>query len=162
MYAESLKELYPVKRHVTEERVIREKVKGGLYHIPQNVQSPEMGFATIMGIMNLEQEAQEVFGVLAMNTKYKVIGFDIIHRGDLNSSIIHPREIFKALLLRSAASFICFHNHPSGDPAPSREDIEVTHRLEEVGKLMGIQLMDHIITGDEGRFTSLKEKGHIA
>jgi DNA repair protein RadC len=161
MFAEKLKTLYPVKRQITEERIIREKVKGGLYHIPKVVASPQMCFETIMGIMNLEEEAQEVFGVLAVNMRHKVIGFDIIHRGTLNEITMHPREIFKVLLLRNAASFICFHNHPSGSPIPSEEDIAFTKRLAEAGQIVGIHLLDHIITGDYGKFTSLREKGHI-
>lgn len=161
MYVKELEAKYPTKRYLVEERIIREKVKGGMYHIPQAVGSPSDCFDSIMGIINLEQETQEVFGIIALNTKNRVIGFDIIHKGTLNASIVHPRDVYKALLLKNAASYICFHNHPSGDPTPSREDRAVTDRLVEAGKIVGIDLLDHIITGDDGKFVSLKEKGFM-
>ena len=74
--------------------------------------------------------------------------------------IVHPREVYKEALRRSAASIICIHNHPSGDPSPSREDIEVTKRLNECGRILGIDLLDHLIIG-ENKFVSLKEKGYL-
>ena len=80
--------------------------------------------------------------------------------GSLNHSVVHPREIFKEAIRKSAASIICFHNHPSGDPTPSKEDIEVTKRLFECGKIIGIDLLDHIILGQK-RYVSLKEKGYL-
>lgn len=103
---------------------------------------------------------QEHFVCLFLNTKNHIIHRQTIFVGGLNSSLVHPREIFKEAIRRSAASIICLHNHPSGDPTPSREDIEVTDRLIECGKIMGIEILDHIIIG-ENRFVSLKEKGHI-
>lgn len=80
--------------------------------------------------------------------------------GSLNSSIVHPREIFREAVKRSATSIICAHNHPSGNAAPSPEDIEVTKRLQEAGYIIGIELVDHVIIGDH-QFTSLKEKGYM-
>lgn len=157
----NFKSKYPKQRFITHQQVVMEKVKGALYHIPQRILSPEEAFDTIMCIADLERESQEVFGVIALDTKGKVIGFDLIHKGTINASIVHPRDVFKALILRNAAQFMCFHNHPSGDPFPSKEDIDVTNRLKEVGKLVGIELLDHIITGDEGRFKSLREMGQI-
>jgi DNA repair protein RadC len=77
----------------------------------------------------------------------------------LNSSIVHPREIFKVAILSNSATIIIFHNHPSGHVEPSEEDITITKRLKECGKLMGIELLDHIIIGSEDRYCSLKEKG---
>ena len=85
---------------------------------------------------------------------------ETIFKGSLNSSIVHPREVFREAVKRSAASIICFHNHPSGDPTPSQEDIHVTRRLADSGKMMGIEVLDHIIIGDR-KFTSLKEKGYL-
>ena len=73
---------------------------------------------------------------------------------------VHPREVFKEAIKRSAASIICVHNHPSGDPTPSREDIDVTKRLAECGRIIGIELLDHLIIGDQ-KFVSLKEKGYV-
>ncbi len=101
-----------------------------------------------------------MFTCLYLNTKNQVLHKHTVFIGSLNSSIVHPREIFKEAFKRSAASFICVHNHPSGDPTPSREDIEVTQRLFECGKLIGIQLLDHLVIGDQ-KFVSLKEKGYL-
>ncbi|WP_227936713.1 RadC family protein [Alkalihalobacillus deserti] len=103
---------------------------------------------------------QEHFDCLYLNTKNQVLHRKTVFIGSLNASICHPREIFKEAFRRSAASVICLHNHPSGDPTPSREDIEVTKRLAEAGKLLGIELLDHIIIGDR-KFVSLKEQGYV-
>jgi DNA repair protein RadC len=97
---------------------------------------------------------------LYLNTKNQVLHKQTIFIGSLNASIVHPREVFREALKRSAASIICLHNHPSGDPAPSREDIEVTKRLVECGKMIGIDVLDHVIIG-ENKFVSLKEKGYL-
>jgi DNA repair protein RadC len=103
---------------------------------------------------------QEHFVCLYLNTKNQVLHKRTIFIGSLNASIVHPREIFKEAFRRSAASIICLHNHPSGDPAPSKEDIEVTKRLVECGKIIGIDLLDHLIIG-EHKYVSLKEKGYL-
>lgn len=103
---------------------------------------------------------QEHFVCLYLNTKNHVLHRETVFVGSLNASIVHPREVFKEAFRRSAASIICLHNHPSGDPTPSREDIEVTKRLRECGKVLGIELLDHVIIGDQ-RFISLKEKGYF-
>ncbi|WP_035322595.1 RadC family protein [Peribacillus kribbensis] len=103
---------------------------------------------------------QEHFVCLYLNTKNQILHKQTIFIGSLNASIVHPREVFKEAFRRSAASIICVHNHPSGDPAPSREDIEVTKRLAECGKIIGIELLDHIIIGEK-KYVSLKEKGYV-
>jgi DNA repair protein RadC len=103
---------------------------------------------------------QEHFVCLFLNTKNHVIGKQTIFVGSLDASIVHPREVFKEAIRRSSASVICLHNHPSGDPTPSREDIAVTRTLQEAGELIGISLLDHIIIGD-GSFVSLKEQGYL-
>ncbi|WP_044746939.1 RadC family protein [Bacillus alveayuensis] len=95
-----------------------------------------------------------------LNTKNQVLQKRTVFIGSLNASIVHLREVFKSALKRSAASLICVHNHPSGDPTPSREDIEVTRRLAECGKLIGNEMLDHIIIG-EHTFVSLKAKGYL-
>ena len=100
---------------------------------------------------------QEVLIVVTLDTKNKVISKKEIFRGGLNSSLVHPREIFKEAVKESAASIIICHNHPSGDPTPSKDDINITIRLKECGQMMGIELLDHLIIGDN-RFISLKEK----
>ncbi|MEW9673574.1 RadC family protein [Ammoniphilus sp. 3BR4] len=85
-------------------------------------------------------------------------GVEKVSVGSLNSAIVDPREVFKAAILHNAASIIVGHNHPSGDPTPSREDLSVTNRLVEAGKILGIEVLDHLILGEE-RFQSLKESG---
>lgn len=103
---------------------------------------------------------QEHFVVLFLNIKNQVLHRQTIFVGSLNASIVHPREIFREAVRRSAASIVCAHNHPSGNPAPSPEDIAVTKRLMEAGSIVGIELLDHIIIGDH-QFISLNEKGYM-
>jgi len=111
-------------------------------------------------IPELAHLTQEHFVCLFLNTKNHVIGKQTIFVGSLDSSIVHPREVYKEAIRRSSASVICLHNHPSGDPTPSREDIAVTRTLREAGELVGITLLDHIIIGD-GKYISLKEQGYM-
>jgi DNA repair protein RadC len=106
----------------------------------------------------LRYEPKEHFKALLLDTKNRVIRTPTISVGSLNASLIHPRELYREAISAASASVIVAHNHPSGDPTPSREDIEVTKRLLEAGKVIGIDLLDHIIIGD-GRFISLKERG---
>ncbi|MFK3958250.1 RadC family protein [Guptibacillus hwajinpoensis] len=122
------------------------------------VRSPEDGANYVMEDMRFL--SQEHFVCLYLNTKNQVLHRQTVFVGSLNASIVHPREVFREAFRRSAASLICFHNHPSGDPTPSREDIEVTKRLAECGKMLGIDMLDHIIIGDQ-KFISLKEKGYV-
>ncbi|WP_134700021.1 DNA repair protein RadC [Ammoniphilus sp. YIM 78166] len=109
---------------------------------------------------DLRYLTQEHFVCLFLNTKNQVIAQTTVFIGSLNSSIVHPREVFKEAIRKSSASVICLHNHPSGDPTPSKEDIEVTKRLIQAGQIIGIDVLDHVIIGD-GRYVSLKEKGLI-
>ncbi|CAM3458070.1 RadC family protein [Cytobacillus oceanisediminis] len=122
------------------------------------IRSPEDGANYVMNDMRFL--SQEHFVCLYLNTKNQVLHKQTIFIGSLNASIVHPREVFKEAFRRSAASIICIHNHPSGDPTPSREDIEVTKRLAEAGKIIGIDVLDHLIIG-ENKFVSLKEKGYL-
>ena len=103
---------------------------------------------------------QEVFKLILLNTKNIVIGTKDVFKGTLNSSIVHPREVFKEAIQRGSANVIVCHNHPSGDPSPSKEDIDITIRLKECGNIIGIGLLDHIIIGNN-KYVSLKEKGII-
>lgn len=100
---------------------------------------------------------KEYFKILILDTKNQVISIENISVGSLNSSIVHPREVFREAIKKSSASIILVHNHPSGDPTPSGEDINITKRLIEGGKILGIEVLDHIIIGD-GKYLSFKEK----
>ena len=103
-------------------------------------------------------EQKEHFAVMLLNTKNHILGLTDVSVGSLSASIVHPREVFQTALRYAAAAMILIHNHPSGDPSPSREDINVTQRLVKAGKIMDIPVLDHIILGDN-RFVSIKEKG---
>ncbi|MFA7077166.1 MAG: DNA repair protein RadC [Syntrophomonas sp.] len=109
-------------------------------------------------IQEMRDYDREHFMVLYLDRKGGLIVKEDISIGGLHSSIVHPREVFKTAVKRSAASMILAHNHPSGDPAPSREDIDITRRLIEAGHIMGIEILDHVIIG-ENTYCSLKEKG---
>ena len=96
---------------------------------------------------------REVFGIINLNTKNKVLNFNIVSVGTLNSAEAHPRETLKTAILSNAASFIAVHNHPSGVLEPSLEDLKTTQRLYEAGKIIGIKMLDHIIVADEETFS---------
>ncbi len=108
----------------------------------------------------MRERKKEFFIELCLDTKNQVLRRDTVSMGSLNANIVHPREVFKTALIESAAHIIVVHNHPSGDPTPSREDIELTKKLVESGKIMGIDVIDHVIIGD-GRHFSMKEAGQI-
>ncbi len=103
-------------------------------------------------------EQREHFAVMLLNMKNHILGMADVSIGSLSASIVHPREVFRPAIQYAAASMILFHNHPSGDPSPSREDIAVTERLARAGQIMDIPVLDHIILGEQ-RFLSFKEEG---
>ena len=100
---------------------------------------------------------REHFLVCGLDAKHRVIGINLVSVGSLSLSIVHPREVFKPLIVMNAAAWLCSHNHPSGDPAPSQEDRLLTKRLREVGDLLGITLLDHVILGDERHYSFADE-----
>lgn len=105
-------------------------------------------------------EQKEHFICLFLNTKNRLIFKEVISLGSLNSAIVHPREVFHAAIRRCSASLICAHNHPSGDPEPSIEYLNLTKRLIAAGEIIGIEVLDHVIIGGN-RYYSLKEQGHF-
>ncbi|MBS3985905.1 MAG: DNA repair protein RadC [Selenomonadales bacterium] len=123
---------------------------------PRSIRSPEDVRSLLLE--RLRHEEREHFFTVLLNTKNHCLGIEEVSVGSLNSSIVHPREVFRAAIKRSAAALIIAHNHPSGDCTPSREDMEVTRRLTEAGRLLGIDVLDHVIFGD-GVILSFKEKG---
>lgn len=132
--------------------------ESSLLYKERSVRTPGDGYQLMK--LFLADKDREHFIVASLDTKNQPVSVNVCHIGSLNASIVHPREIMKSAILSNAASIIVGHNHPSGLTEPSKEDIEVTKRLVEAGKLMGIELLDHIIVGDN-RYTSLKEKGYI-
>jgi DNA repair protein RadC len=101
---------------------------------------------------------KEHFLVLALNNKNRVNGFKVISTGSLTASLIHPREVWRAAFHLCAAAVVFVHNHPSGEPAPSPEDLDITRRLKETGDLLGIRVLDHVVLGAD-RFYSFSDKG---
>lgn len=108
---------------------------------------------------SLTKETKESFICCHLDNKNRLLCIETVSTGSLTASIVHPREVFKSVLLSSAAEVLFVHNHPSGDPEPSREDLEITQRLKEGGDLLGIRVLDHIIVGHNGRYVSLSDRG---
>lgn len=137
-------------------KLVRES--GSLYNVNSTrINTPALAAEVIEKVFSPTEEAVEVFGVLALDTKNKVAGMHIISKGILNSALMHPREVFKPAILNNAAHIIIWHNHPSGDPMPSHEDLALTQKLVDAGKLLGIGVIDHMIFGDS--IYSFAEKG---
>ena len=134
------------------------KETSGRYDVRKKIQSPNDIFNIAQNVIHANEHAEENLWLITLDTKNNITGIFTVSTGSLNSSIVHPREIFKRAVLQNAASIIICHNHPSGDPAPSQEDINITKRIYDAGKILGIELLDHIIIGDN-KYTSLKERG---
>lgn len=98
---------------------------------------------------------------MCLNTKNHVVAVHRCHIGSLNASIVHPREVFKSAILNNAASVIVSHQHPSGDITSLMENVNITKRLAEAGKILEIEVLDHLIVNNEVKFTSLKERGYF-
>lgn len=109
---------------------------------------------------DLRTLAQESFQILTMDTKYFIINRHMITLGLLNGTMYHPREVFRAAILDGADSIIAMHNHPSGDPNPSAEDVKMTKQLAGASKIIGIEMLDHVIIG-RNTFYSFRENGQI-
>jgi DNA repair protein RadC len=102
---------------------------------------------------------REAFFVVLVDGKNRVSAINLVSLGSLTAALVHPREVFKVAIAGSAAALVLVHNHPSGDPTPSAEDLSLTRRLCEVGDLVGIKVLDHLVLGDRGRFRSLADDG---
>ncbi|MDR4985943.1 DNA repair protein RadC [Bacillus cereus] len=146
----------PAKRvDIVKLKMVKES---SLLYKERRVKSPED--ASLLFKQFLDGADREYFIVLCLDIKNQPTAINVCHIGSLNSSIVHPREVLKPAIISNAASIIVAHNHPSNDPTPSREDLEVTKRLIEAGKVVGIDVLDHLIVCEES-FISLKEKGHM-
>ena len=132
------------------------------YHVgDKHLNTPEAAVEVINTVLDLEHEAQEVLAEILLDNRNKITGIMEISRGSLNSSIVHPREVFRGAILHNAAGIILVHNHPSGEVVPSREDLKVTKMIKDAGNILDIQLLDHIIIGSEGNYTSLARRGDV-
>ena len=102
----------------------------------------------------------ERFGIVSVSTKHRVLRTEIVSTGTLDASLVHPREVFRMAAMHRAAAIVLFHNHPSGDPTPSVDDVALTERMQQAGSLMGIEILDHVILADT-RYFSFKESGRL-
>ena len=150
---------YRTKLTENKRVVLEKEVSKNVPTLSYVIKTPEDVAAVGKDFMRIHEEPEEYMYMICMNTKNKIIGVFEVSHGTVNSSLVNPREIFQKALLANAVSIILMHNHPSGDPKPSKEDIEVTKRIMDAGKIVGISVLDHIIVGD--RYVSLKEKGYL-
>ena len=142
-----------------ELRLVYSAIPGTNGHHRKQISCPRDAAAILRD--RLTEEAVEVFGILMVDTKHRVTGWHGVSRGTLDSALVHPREVFCPAIRDMAAAIILAHNHPSGDPTPSRDDVALTKRLVEAGELLGIAVLDHVIIGDTGRYCSFKETGRL-
>ena len=135
----------------------------------QLVKESVLSYDAIASPLQVKDIARDMIGgkdrehmlVFLLDTKNKILGINTVSIGSLNSSIVHPREVFKAAILLNACSILLAHNHPSGDVFPSQEDIEVTKRMKDSGKVLGIFLLDHIIVSHGKNYYSFLEQGKL-
>jgi len=135
----------------------------GTNHEDQQIPSsfdPGSANAIFEMFKDLSREAKEHFISLHLDNKNKILCIDRVSVGSLTASVVHPREVFKTALLSSAAAVVFIHNHPSGDPEPSREDLDITTRLKQCGELLGIRILDHVVIG-ENRYCSFSDRGYL-
>jgi len=126
--------------------------------VPFDIKNPEAVVKAIRA--SVQDKAKEHFKLILLNSRNRVIGISTISIGTLTTSLVHPREVFKEAIMHSAASVVLAHNHPSGDPDPSEDDLKITKKLVESGKILGIEVIDHIIIGKIDHY-SFREKGLI-
>jgi len=146
-------------RYATVPRVRIELVRDATSDYPEE---SIRGASAVWRLLREEMTSwdRERFLTLLLDGRHKAIGLEEVSVGTATASLVHPREVFKGAILANAAAFILVHNHPSGDPSPSREDRDVTERLKKASELMGIKLLDHIVFGKEG-FHSFAEAGEL-
>ena len=150
------------KTVLTEDQkaVLEKEISVNCPEVNRKMNSPESVVTLAKHFLRMHEQTEEYMYMVCLNTKLEMTSVFEISHGNVNSSIVGCREVFQKALLANAVSIILMHNHPSGDPKPSIEDIEVTRRLMEAGKILGIQVLDHIIIGRPG-YTSLKERGNM-
>lgn len=145
------------------EKIYVQKIK--LCVVRENSNDEKLKVCDPISIANLKLIREELlnsdrekFICLHLDTKHQIISYEVVSVGSLSAAIVHPRELFKGAILSNASSVILCHNHPSGVPEPSREDIELTRRLRDGGVLLGVQVLDHLVFGDNSHI-SFKERG---
>jgi DNA repair protein RadC len=146
--------------NITINHIVLVKDKTTRYSFDRDCSSPKKAVDVFNAVFGLEDLPQEVLCALYLNTKNQIVGIQEVTRGTVDRSLATAAEIYKAAILHNASHVIMAHNHPSGDPEPSREDISVTQRIAEAGRILEIPLLDHVIIGDSS-FVSLCERGYI-
>jgi DNA repair protein RadC len=131
---------------------------------PLTVLTPRESLVAIVdALAGCDVLGREYFGALYLSARHQVLGSEIISMGCLTESLVHPREVFRGAVVRPCASMILFHNHPSGDPEPSSEDVALTKRLAAAGALLGIEVLDHVIVAkcepEDWRMVSMRDRG---
>jgi DNA repair protein RadC len=144
-----------------EGRAVLEKdISVNYPEMDRTMNRPEQIVRFAREFLRMHEDTEEYMYMLCLNTKLVMTGVFEISHGNVNSSIVGPREVFQKALLANAVSIVMLHNHPSGNPTPSREDIMVTNRLVECGKLLGVDVLDHLIIAG-GTYCSLRERGDM-
>ena len=137
-------------------RIVKES--GGRYDIDKYVRNPFQARDLFVEVVELDRRAEEVFAIATLDVKNKVTGVFEVSTGTLTSSLVTPREVFKRAILQNAAGIVLAHNHPSGVADASSDDISITKKLQKSGKIMGINVVDHIIIGSRDNFISMQEE----
>ena len=137
------------------------KEQGINYGDKIQIKSPSNVAENLNRLFEMDTLAEEKMVMMMLDTKHNVMSVSEVSRGTVNASLVQPREVFQRALLQGAVSIIIAHNHPSGDVQPSSQDREVTKRIKKAGEIIGVNLLDHIIIGDGGRYASLKELGYL-
>lgn len=136
---------------------------GSIRYADRDISSPAAAVSLVREIIadQIENADREYFVAVYLNTKNRPVGYHTVSIGTLNAALVHPREVFTAAVHLKAHAVVVAHNHPSGDPKPSREDLQVTKRLQEAGQILGVELLDSLVIGHTS-YVSLRERGHLA
>lgn len=145
---------------IIEQKVRLVMEEGIGYGETPNITNADAAAAIGRAYINANFPDREMCIALILDTKNRITGVYTVSVGSLNVSIVHPREVFKAAILGNAAAIVLIHNHPSGDPAPSREDFNLTERMKKAGDLLGIRFLDHVIIGHNSHY-GMADKGHL-
>ncbi len=140
--------------------VLEKEVSVNCPEVSRIMSSPDRLTILARSYLRLHEETEEYLYMVCLNTKLKMTSIFELSHGNVNSSVVGIREMFQKALLANAVNIVLMHNHPSGDPKPSRQDIDITKRAIEAGNILGVDVLDHIIIGNPG-YTSLKDKGYI-
>ena len=148
---------HPTKIDIVKIQMVRD---GTLEYGKKAIKGPQD--LAELGQKMIQDTDREVFLLVTLNTRNHINCINVVSIGTINTALVAPREVMKVAILSSASGIACIHNHPSGDPDPSSDDIQITNRLVECGKLFGIDLIDHVIITGDGQYESLREKGFIS